>query len=99
MLRLACRAVRIACCLLAAAGVTIVMSGYYQAIGNARMAITLTLIRQAVVFVPMLLLLPLFFELDGIWLAIPISDFVVLVVSLVLLNRELARLKKEGIRA
>ena len=93
MLALACRATRIACCLLVTAGVTIVVSGYYQAIGNARMAIILTLIRQIVIFVPMLLLMPYFFGLDGIWIAIPISDFAILLVSLVLLKRELVRLK------
>ena len=93
MLELACRATRIACCLLTAAGVVIVVSGYYQAIGNARMAIALTLIRQVVIFVPMLLMVPLFCGLDGIWIAIPITDFAVMLVTLVLLRRELARLK------
>jgi Na+-driven multidrug efflux pump len=93
MLMLACRATRIACCLLITAGVTIVVSGYYQAIGNARMAIVLTLIRQVVIFVPMLLIMPYFFGLDGIWIAIPVSDFAVLLVTLVLLKRELVRLK------
>jgi len=93
MLELACRATRIACCFLVAGGITIVAAGYYQAIGNARMAITLTLIRQAVVFVPMLLLMPYLFGLDGIWLAIPITDFAALIVTLLLLMRELPRLK------
>ena len=96
MLPLACRATRIACCMLVAAGVTIAMSGYYQAIGNARMAIVITLIRQVGVFVPMLLTMPFFWGLDGIWIAIPITDVVALFVTLVLLRRELARLK--GVR-
>jgi putative MATE family efflux protein len=94
MLTLACRVTRIVNCLLVTAGVTIVMSGYYQAIGNARMAIVLTLIRQVVVFVPMLLILPYFFELDGVWLAIPVADCVALFVTLVFLKRELTRLKR-----
>ena len=95
MLALACRATRIACCLLAAAGVTIAMSGYYQSVGNARMAIRLTLFRQIVVFVPMLLLMPYFWGLDGMWIAIPVTDFVVLMVTLWLLRRELARLRRK----
>jgi putative MATE family efflux protein len=93
MLELACRATRIACCLLAAAGITIVVSGYFQAVGNARMAIFLTLFRQIGILVPALLIAPYFFELDGIWIAIPITDFIVLVVTIVLLKRELARLR------
>ena len=97
MLELACRAARIACCLLVAGGVTIVTAGYYQAIGNARMAIMLTLFRQAVVSVPMLILMPYFFGLDGVWLTIPITDFAALLVTLVLLMRELPRLKEKSL--
>jgi len=96
MLELACRATRIACCMLMAAGVTIVVAGYYQAIGNARMAIILTLIRQIVVFVPMLLLMPYLFGLDGVWIAIPITDFAALLVILTLLRRELPRLRQRN---
>jgi len=98
MLELACRATRIACCMLAAAGVTIVMSGFYQAIGNARMAIMLTLIRQVVLFVPLLLTMPHFWGLDGIWIAIPVTDLAALLVTLALLKRELARLRERGVR-
>ena len=94
MLMLACRAARMACCLLMAGGVTIVVSGYYQAIGNARMAIVLTLIRQVGIFAPMLLILPYFVGLDGMWIAIPASDFVVLLVTLFLLKREMSKLKE-----
>jgi Na+-driven multidrug efflux pump len=72
------------------------VSGYYQAIGNARMAIVLTLIRQVIVFAPLLLLMPYFWGLDGMWMAIPIADLASAFVTLVLLRRELARLKKRS---
>jgi Na+-driven multidrug efflux pump len=97
-LALACRATRIACCCLATAGVTIVLAGYYQAIGNPLMAIILTLIRQVIVVAPMLVVLPHFWGLDGVWMAVPISDFVALAVSLVLLKRELTRLKARNLK-
>jgi len=105
MLALACRATRIACCLLVAGGITIVMSGYYQAIGNAKMAIVLTLIRQVAILVPMLVVMPYLFGLgiipgvsglDGMWIALPTTDFLALLVTLVLLKRELAKLKKKS---
>ena len=98
MLELACRATRIACSMLAVAGVAIVVSGYFQAIGNARMAIMLSLIRQVVIFIPVLLIMPYFIGLDGVWVAIPVSDFAALLVTLVLLFRELQRLKARGLR-
>jgi len=95
MLKLACRATRFACCLLAAAGITIAVSGYYQAVGNARMAIVLTLFRQIGVFVPMLLIMPYFLGLDGMWIAFPASDVIVLIVTLLLLKQELTKLKRK----
>ena len=94
LLFLACRATRISCIFLAAGGITIAVSGYYQSVGNARMAIRLTLFRQIGVFVPMLLITPYFWGLDGMWIAIPVTDFVVLLASLWLLKREQARLRR-----
>ena len=94
MLELACRGARIACSCLAAAGITIVVSGYFQAIGNARIAIILTLIRQVVVLIPVLLITPYIIGLDGVWLAIPLSDLAAMLVTLILLMRELPKLKR-----
>jgi len=96
MLTLACWATRIACCLMAANAITIALSGYYQAVGNARMAILLTLFRQIVVFGPMLLIIPYFLGLDGMWIAHPLADVVVFIVTLLLLKRELAKLREQG---
>ena len=93
MLALASRATRIACVLLIAGGITVVMSGYYQAIGNAKMALLLTLVRQIVICVPMLVFLPYFFGLDGMWIALPATDLLAALITLVLLKRELARLR------
>jgi Na+-driven multidrug efflux pump len=41
----------------------------------------------------MLLIMPYFWGLDGIWLAIPITDLAAMVVVLVLLKRELKKLR------
>ncbi|MDR0520447.1 MAG: MATE family efflux transporter [Planctomycetaceae bacterium] len=92
MLSLACRATRISVCLLATAGPAIVMSGYFQAIGDAKTAIALTLIRQIVFLLPVLLILPYFFGLDGVWASMPVSDLLTLFITLSLLRRELKKL-------
>ena len=93
MLALACQAARIACMCLAAAAVAIVGAGYFQAVGNARVAIILTLIRQVVIFIPVLLLMPRLAGLNGVWLAFPVSDLAALVATLVLLALEIPKLK------
>lgn len=55
-------------------GFQIVNANYYQSIGKAKVAMLLTLLRQVGVLIPLLLILPRFFGLDGIWYAIPLSD-------------------------
>ena len=50
----------------------------------------------AVVFIPMLFLLPLLFGLQGAWMAMPVADGCTLVVSfifLLMIHRELRRRK------
>ena len=95
MLELVCRATRFACCLLTAGAITIVMSGYYQAVGNARMAILLTLLRQIGVLMPALFIAPYFLGLDGIWIAFPVTDIVVLLITIILLKKEHKKLREK----
>lgn len=47
----------------------------YQAIGKALKASILTLGRQLIFFIPLVLILPLFFGIIGVWLSIPLTDF------------------------
>jgi putative MATE family efflux protein len=75
LLALGCRAAGISSVMLPAAGIVIVTAGYFQAKGDPKIAVKLTLIRQVILFVPLILILPLFFGLDGVWAAVPICDF------------------------
>lgn len=49
-------------------------SAYFQAIGKALPALLLTLTRQGFILIPLLFILPLYFGLNGIWFAFPLSD-------------------------
>jgi len=55
-------------------GFQIVSSGYFQAVGKAKQATVLSLSRQVLLFIPALLIFPIFWGLDGIWMAAPFSD-------------------------
>lgn len=57
-------------------GFQVVCTTYFQAVGKARQAIFLSLSRQFVFLLPLVLLLPRFFGLTGIWLAGPAADLV-----------------------
>ncbi len=74
MLEPASRALRICTFLSPCIGINIIASGYFQATGRPVFSIFTTLIRQMLILVPMLLILPIFFGLDGVWLSFPIAD-------------------------
>ena len=55
-------------------GAQMVMGNFFQSIGHAAKSIFLSVTRQLLFLVPMLALLPRWWELDGVWLSMPISD-------------------------
>ncbi|MEL3905491.1 MAG: MATE family efflux transporter [Treponema sp.] len=59
----------------------------FQAIGKPKPAGILAMSRQLVLFVPAVLILPLFFGARGVWLAMPLVDGIVVVLSLIILLR------------
>ena len=69
-------------------GVSITGSNYIQSIGKAKTAIILSLLRQVIILIPMILILPKFLGLDGVWYAQPVSDFLATVITIIILYRE-----------
>lgn len=69
-------------------------SAYFQAIGKSRPALLLTLTKQGFFLVPLILLLPMVFGLDGIWYSFPIADVGAAAISYVFLRKERASLPK-----
>ena len=55
-------------------GFQVVVGNFFQSVGKAKIATLLTLLRQVIVLIPLLFILPNFLELDGIWISMPISD-------------------------
>ena len=56
------------------AGFQIVSTNYFQATGQPLKASILSMLRQLLLLIPLLLILPLFFGLDGILFAGPVAD-------------------------
>lgn len=75
-------------------GFQVVASNFFQSVGKAKLAMFATLFRQVIVLIPLLYILPDFWEIDGIWLAYPFSDTLsAMAVSLILI-REWRRLNQ-----
>ena len=48
---------------------------FFQSIGKVKVSIFLSLSRQLFLLLPMAYVFPLFWELDGVWYSMPVSDF------------------------
>jgi len=74
-------------------GYQIVAGSYFQSVGKPGIAIFLTLLRQVIVLIPMLFILPRYYGLMGVWIASPVADTVSAIVSAVFIIREWRKLK------
>ena len=55
-------------------GFQVVVGNFFQSVGKAKIATSLTLLRQVIVLIPLLFILPTFLGLKGIWISMPIAD-------------------------
>lgn len=62
-------------------GFQIVSTTFFQSIGQAGKSIFLSLTRQVLFLIPLLLLLPRCLLLDGVWLSFPASDIIATIVT------------------
>lgn len=69
-------------------------SNFAQSIGKPKPAILLSLTRQAFALLPALLILPLFFGLDGVLYAMPVTDVISASVGAVIITRELRKIRQ-----
>ena len=80
---------RIANVTLPIVGYQIVVTNFFQSIGKAKISIFLSLSRQLIFLLPVLLLLPLAFGLDGVWYSFPMSDSLAAVVAFLIMRKYL----------
>ena len=77
-----------------AVGFQIISTTLFQSIGMAGKSIFLSLIRQVIFLIPLLLTLPKYFGLNGVWASFPSSDFAATVVTLIMVFYQLHRLHR-----
>jgi Na+-driven multidrug efflux pump len=68
--------------------IQLIGAAYFQAIGKAVPALLLTLTRQGIFFIPLILILPKFYGELGVWMSFPISDILSTMVTGYFLRRE-----------
>jgi putative MATE family efflux protein len=94
LLDLAENAMRISILAFPLVGFQVVISGYFQSIGQAKKSIILSLSRQLIFLIPSIIILPRMFGLDGVWAATPVSDFLASLLAFTFFIRQRKVLKQ-----
>jgi len=81
LIGLSIRGIRIVMMMFPIVGYQMVITNFFQSIGKAKISIFLSLSRQLLFLLPMLIILPPIFGVDGVWASMPISDAISSVVT------------------
>lgn len=90
---------RIMLCVMFAIGFPMITGNFYTSIGMASKAIFLSLTRQILFLIPLIICLPLLFEyigwtaIWGVWWALPISDSLSVITAAIVINRDMRKFK------
>ena len=75
-----------------------VASTFYQSLGKPIPSLFLSILRQFIILIPLILILPRYTSLglNGVWYSFPISDFTAFVISALILWRAWHHLNKKS---
>jgi len=77
-------------------GFQVVGSVVFQAIGKALPAFLTAISRQILFFLPLILILPRFFKLNGVWMSFPLADVLSFFLCLLLLVVQIREIKDDN---
>ncbi len=92
LLQIGIHGIRIFLLALPVIGFQIISANFFQAIGKGLISMFLNLLRQVILLIPMLLIFPHFFHLNGIWLSSPVSDATASILTAIVLFSALRKL-------
>lgn len=76
-------------------GIMIMTLTFFQSIGDGKKASMIVMLRQLILFIPAILLLPKFFGSSAVWWAEPIVDFSMIMLGLFLMLNGLRKMGKD----
>ena len=91
------KAMRIMFIFMPTIGFQLVTTNFFQSIGKVNKSIFLSLTRQILFLMPLLVILPIFMGEDGVWYSMPISDITAALLTVLLLVMQFREWKNENI--
>lgn len=90
---IAINGIKIYTVMLPSIGVSILGAVYFQSIGSAKVSVVLSLLRQVIIFIPVITILPRLYGLNGVWASQPISDLLAMAIVCIFLINEFKKEK------
>lgn len=78
-------------------GIQPMSSGFFTSIGKSKLGIVVSLTRQIIFLLPLILIIPLFMGIDGVMYAGPIADGAAALVAIIFAEREMKALQQGNV--
>ncbi len=83
-------------------GVQMAIQPVFLALGQAKISLIIAMLRKVILLTPLAIIFPVFFDVDGVFFAEPVSDFISAITEIILfrlnINKILSREKVEQIK-
>ena len=99
LIDLSARGIRIDMLVFFVVGFQAVTTNFFQCIGKVKISIFLSLSRQLLLLLPLAYILPIFWDLDGVWFSMPVSDLISTLVTIPFLVHYVRGLRELGVRS
>jgi len=70
-------------------------ANYFQYIGKIKQSVILSSLRQLLLLIPFVLIIPSFVGLTGIWIATPLADFIAFIVTVLFIGNEFKEINSQ----
>lgn len=95
LVNMSARAIRIDMFFFPFVGFQMVITNFFQCIGKVKISIFLSLSRQLLFLLPLLYVLPMFYDIDGVWYSLPSSDLVASIIAGMMMVIFMRKFKKQ----
>lgn len=96
LIQISIRAIKINMLAFPIVGYQMVVTSFFQSIGKAKISMFLSLSRQMLFLLPLLIVLPHFFQVDGVWMSLPLADTTASLVAATMMTIYMKKFKKQS---
>ncbi|WP_238899596.1 MATE family efflux transporter [Clostridium sp. YIM B02500] len=75
-------------------GVQVIASSFFQYIGKPKPALFLSIMKPVLFVIPLMLIIPIFLKVTGIFVSVPLADFLAAMISFIFIYREIKKMNK-----